>query len=62
MTDKKAVTQSLARMPHLRAFRRNLADVLRLLEVHSLVANTTAGGANALHVLNKSAVVLLAAS
>jgi hypothetical protein len=46
---------------HLAAFKRNLGDVTRLLELHSLVASGVSGRASALQVLNRSAVVLLAA-
>jgi hypothetical protein len=51
----------MSRISHVAAFERNLGDVTRLLEVHSLVAGRVAGRASALQVLNRSAVVLLAA-
>jgi hypothetical protein len=46
---------------HLTAFKRNLGDVTRLMEVHSLLASRVSGRAAALQVLNRSAVVLLSA-
>lgn len=46
---------------HITSFKRNLGDVIQLLNVHSLVARRVAGRATALQVLNRSAVVLLAA-
>lgn len=51
----------MSTISHVAAFKRNLGDVTRLLEVHSLVASGVSGRASALQVLNRSAVVLLAA-
>lgn len=46
---------------HLLSLERNLGDITRLLELHAKVSKTGGGRLAALQVLNKSAIVLLAA-
>jgi len=47
--------------PHVLAFRRNIAEVNRLLDIHSQLAGSGPGRKRDVQVLNKSAIVLLLA-
>ena len=54
-------TASALQQPPLKQFLQNLAEVERLLEIHSQVAGAGRGRKHNVEVLNKSAIVLLVA-